>query len=64
MGRKQGIPVLVAGIVLLIVGAVIRFTTSVHSHGLNLHKAFDAVAVIGLVIAVAGLYFMTRKPAS
>jgi hypothetical protein len=64
MGRKEGIWVAVAGVVILIVAAVIRFATKVHSHGLNIHKVFDGIAVIGLLIALAGLFFMTRKPSS
>lgn len=61
MGRKQGIRIALAGVVILIVAAVLRFATTVHSHGLNVHKVFDAIAVVGLVIAASGLFFMARK---
>jgi hypothetical protein len=62
MGRKEGIGVALTGIVILIVAAVLRFATSVHSHGFNVHKVFDVVGVVGAVIAVSGVVFMARKP--
>ena len=60
MGRKQGLRVGLTGIVILIVAAVLRFVTTVHSHGFNVHKIFDVIAVVGLVIAAIGLLFMAR----
>jgi hypothetical protein len=64
MGRKEGLRVGLTGIVILIVAAVLRFATTVHSHGFNVHKIFDALAVVGLVIAAIGLIFMARgRPA-
>jgi hypothetical protein len=62
MGRKEGIRVALAGIVILIVAAVLRLVTKVHSHGFTVHKVFDVIAVIGLLIAVSGFFFMARSP--
>jgi hypothetical protein len=35
------------GIVLAVVGAILRFATSAHSSGFNIHKVGDALLLVG-----------------
>ena len=50
---------LVFGIVLGIVGAIMRFAVTVHTSGFNIHEAGVILLVVGIVAAVVGLVLLT-----
>jgi lipoprotein signal peptidase len=52
---------IVAGIVLAVVGAVVRFTTTVHSSGFNVHKVGDVLLAVGVVLVVVAAVIGARR---
>lgn len=49
---ESRIGLIAVGIVLAVVGAILRFATSVHSSGFNVHKVGDALLLIGVVVVI------------
>jgi hypothetical protein len=43
------------GIVLAVVGAILRFATSVHSSELNIHKVGDPLLLVGVIVVIVVL---------
>jgi hypothetical protein len=59
MSRGSGMGLLVFGIVLGIVGAIMRFAVKVHTTGFNIHMAGVILLVVGIAAAVIGLVLLT-----
>jgi hypothetical protein len=58
MSRNSGIGLVSLGILLGIVGAILRFATSVHTSGFNIHKIGDILLLGGIVAFVVGLVIL------
>jgi uncharacterized membrane protein YvlD (DUF360 family) len=43
------------GIVLVVVGAILRLATSVHSSGFNIHKVGDVLLLVGVLLVLVSL---------
>ena len=50
----------VSGVVLLVIGLVLRLATSVHSSGFNIHKVGDALLLIGVIVVVWSVVVLAR----
>lgn len=55
MTRSSGSGLIGLGVVLAVVGAVLRFAVSVHSSGFNIHKIGDILLLAGIIAFIAGL---------
>lgn len=55
MTRSSGTGLLGLGVVLAVIGAILRFAVSVHTSGFNIHKIGDIMLVVGIIAFVAGL---------
>jgi hypothetical protein len=55
------IGLIVAGIVVGVVGTVVRFSTTVHSSGFNVHKVGDVLVAVGIVLIVVGALIEARR---
>jgi membrane-bound ClpP family serine protease len=44
------------GIVLVIVGAIMRFAVSVHTSGFNIHKAGDILLLVGVILVILSVF--------
>lgn len=58
MNKGTGMGLLVFGIVLGIVGAIMRFAVKVHTTGFNIHVAGVILLVVGIGAAVVGLVLL------
>jgi hypothetical protein len=58
VSRNSGIGLVILGIVLGLVGAILRFATSVHTSGFNIHKVADILLLAGIVAFVVGLVML------
>jgi hypothetical protein len=58
MNRSSGMGLLVFGIVLGVVGAIIRFAVKVHTTGFNIHTAGVILLIVGILAAVVGLVLL------
>jgi hypothetical protein len=58
MNRTTGMGLLVFGIVLGIVGAIMRFAVKVKTTGFNIHTAGVILLVVGIAAAVIGLILL------
>lgn len=61
MKTESRIGLIVSGIALVVAGAILRFVTSVHSSGFNIHKVGDALVLIGVVVVVVVLAVSGRR---
>lgn len=52
MYRSSGVGLTAFGIVLVVVGAVLRFATSVHTSGFNIHKIGDIFLAVGILLVI------------
>ena len=59
MSRGSGMGLLVFGIVLAIVGAIMRLAVKVHTTGFNIHEGGVILLVVGIAAAVVGLVLLT-----
>lgn len=55
MNRTPGIGLLVFGIVLAIVGAIMRFAVEATAEGFDIHQAGVILLLVGVGVAVVGL---------
>ena len=55
MNRSSGSGLLGLGVVLAVIGAVLRFAVSVHTSGFNIHKIGDILLLVGIITFVTGL---------
>ena len=56
MSRGTGTGLIGFGIVLMVVGAIMRFALKVHPTGLNVHTAGVIILIAGAVIFLLGLF--------
>jgi uncharacterized membrane protein YidH (DUF202 family) len=52
MNRNSGIGLTSFGIVMVVVGAILRFATSVHTSGFNIHKVGDILLLVGILLVI------------
>jgi len=55
MSRGSGTGMLVFGIVLGVIGGIMRFAVKVHTTGFNIHSAGDILLIVGIAVAVIGV---------
>lgn len=55
MTRSSGSGLLGLGVVLAVIGAILRFAVSVHTSGFNIHKIGDIFLLVGIIAFVVGL---------
>lgn len=55
MNRNSGIGLLVFGIVLVIIGAIMKFAVSAHVRGFNIHTAGLILLWVGIGISIVSL---------
>jgi hypothetical protein len=60
MNRNSGIGLASLGIVLVVVGAILKFALTVHSRGFNVHKVGDILLVVGVLLAIFSLAIVVR----
>jgi uncharacterized membrane protein YidH (DUF202 family) len=58
MNRSSGIGLTVFGIVLVVVGAIMRFAVSAHAAGFNIHTAGVILLLVGIGIVVLSLIIL------
>jgi uncharacterized membrane protein len=58
MDRNAGIGTTVFGIVLVIVGAIMRFAIPAHTSGFKIHEAGIILLLVGIGIVVLGLILL------
>ena len=58
MNRTTGSGLLVFGIVLGVVGAIMRFAVKVHTSGFSIHTAGIILLIVGVGCAVVGLVLL------
>lgn len=56
MNRQTGTGLIGFGIVLMIVGAIMRFAVTVHASGFNIHTAGVIALIAGAVLFLLGLF--------
>jgi protein-S-isoprenylcysteine O-methyltransferase Ste14 len=50
MNRSSGGGLMGLAVVLVVVGAIMRFAVSVHTSGFNIHKIGDILLIVGIVL--------------
>ncbi len=55
MNRSSGIGLTSFGMVLVVVGAILRFATSVQTSGFNIHKVGDIFLLVGILMVILSL---------
>ena len=55
MNRGAGAGLMVFGIVLVVVGAIMRFAVSAHASGFNIHKAGFILLLVGIGVFVVSV---------
>ena len=58
MNRNSGIGLMVFGIVLVVVGAIMRYAVSAHASGFSVHKAGVILLLVGIGIVVVSLLIL------
>jgi uncharacterized membrane protein len=58
-GSRIGL--IAVGIVLAVVGVILRFATSVRSSGFNVHKVGDALLLVGGIVVIVVLAMTSRR---
>ena len=58
MNRSSGIGLTTFGIVLVVVGAVMRFAISAHASGFNIHTAGVILLLVGIGLVVLSLLIL------
>jgi uncharacterized membrane protein YidH (DUF202 family) len=52
MNRNSGIGLTSFGVVMVVVGAILRFATTVHTSGFNIHKVGDILLLVGILLVI------------
>jgi uncharacterized membrane protein YidH (DUF202 family) len=55
MNRTSGIGLTGFGVVLVVIGAILRFAVTVHTSGFNIHKIGDILLLVGVVLVIISL---------
>jgi len=58
MNRSSGIGLMVLGVVLVVVGAVMRYAVSAKTSGFNIHKAGLILLLVGIGVFVVSLIIL------
>ena len=58
MNRNSGIGLTSFGIVLLVIGGILRFAVSVHTSGFNIHKIGDILLLVGVLLVILSIFFV------
>lgn len=58
MNRNSGIGLTSFGIVMLVVGAILKFAVSVHTSGFNIHKVGDILLLVGVLLVILSIAIM------
>jgi membrane-bound ClpP family serine protease len=58
MNKNSGIGLMVLGIVLVVVGAIMRFAVSAKTSGFNIHKAGVILLLVGVGVFVVSLLIL------
>jgi Domain of unknown function (DUF6458) len=58
MNRSPGIGLMALGIVLVVVGAIMRFAVSAHTSGFDIHKAGVILLLVGIGVFVVSLLIL------
>jgi hypothetical protein len=58
MNKTSGMGLLVFGIVLAVVGAIMRFAVKVHKTGFHIHTGGFILLIVGILAAVIGLVLL------
>ncbi len=64
MNRTSGVGLTSFGIVLVVVGAILRFATSVQTSGFNIHKVGDILLLAGVILVVLSLVIIAMSSRS
>ncbi|MGH3405731.1 MAG: DUF6458 family protein [Streptosporangiaceae bacterium] len=55
MNRTSGIGLTGFGVVLVVIGAILRFAVTVNTSGFNIHKIGDILLLVGIVLVIVSL---------
>jgi uncharacterized membrane protein YidH (DUF202 family) len=55
MNRSSGVGLTAFGMVLVVVGAILRFATSVQTSGFNIHKVGDIFLLVGILMVILSM---------
>ncbi len=55
MNRSSGFGLIGFGVVMVVVGAILRFAVSVQTSGFNIHKIGDILLLVGVILVVISL---------
>ena len=58
MNRNSGMGLMAFGLVLVVVGAIMRFAISAHTSGFNIHKAGIILLFVGIGVFVISLLML------
>src|SRR5882724_2398085 len=58
MNRNSGIGLTSFGVVLVVVGGILRFATSVHTSGFNIHKIGDILLLVGILVVILSVFII------
>jgi uncharacterized membrane protein YidH (DUF202 family) len=58
MNRNSGIGLTSFGAVLVIIGAILRFATTVTTSGFNIHKIGDILLVVGILLVAISIFMI------
>jgi len=61
MNRSSGIGLTSFGMVLVVVGAILRFATSVQTSGFNIHKVGDIFLLVGILMVILSLVIIAMS---
>lgn len=58
MNRGSGGGLLGLAVVLVVIGAVMRFAVTVHTSGFNIHKVGDILLLVGIILAIVSVLLL------
>jgi protein-S-isoprenylcysteine O-methyltransferase Ste14 len=58
MYRSSGGGLLGLAVVLVVIGAVMRFAVTVHTSGFNIHKVGDILLLVGIILAIVSVVLL------
>ena len=61
MNRSSGIGLTTFGVVLIVLGAILRFATSVQTSGFNIHKIGDIFLLVGILMVILSLVIIAMS---
>jgi uncharacterized membrane protein len=58
MNRNSGFGLTTFGIVLVVIGGILRFAVTVHTSGFNIHKVGDILLLVGILLVILSVFFI------